>query len=704
MSDPTKIKKVLQWYAMGGGPISYYDAGNPDMCHYSNGTYCYTPIVGNAQASMMGQSVLIQHGCCVPGSCVGDDAIKVVQKNMYCYQGFNLTYNKYMYKGMGHIENTCAPLPRNWKSFGPICVMVIFGVFLFLVIVASAIQQRITQSEWRKRRFGNFHSHSSSHFSSHPKNMLQTYLYCFSIQRIWNAFVRRRPTDKSQFNFLDGIRVGSMSWVIYGHAFVFFMSTGVSNLPTAFPVDPTKSYDYVANRWYMLMAEYGFYSVDSFFWLSGFLATFSIVRQVTKYGHKAVRFCYLWIPVSYLARILRIVPMMMFITAIQWQIADQLPYGYHVTSRSTNSDACDRNWYKILFFYANLEKDQSAMSCMGHLWYIQCDMQFFLVLPFLVLAFQWKKMVGMMLSLVPLFISVSKRIYFAVEYEFQANLIYPPAYQPPHPDKATFADSYFKPIPRAATYFVGVFTMFLILTLQQKGQKVGNVRTKFTISEFSYFVLMCAAGFILLSLVFWPHSDIKNGPQHRWSIPSNQWYYALSRPAWGVGLSVLAFAFTFRNTFRTGRVSMVQTVLSAEIWQPMGKLTYTMYLTHLVIFMWWIGDLAMPQYYTFWYVFFIFAGIWVITFSISVILWFVMEQPMATMVSLFVQFLNRFGKRVSPHEVGSKYSINSQDAKKKSFNESLLSTADTQRSSREVVEESDVITITKGSMGDHYVA
>eukprot|EP01083_Nonionella_stella_P162183 532198_1 len=355
MSDPTKIKKVLQWYAMGGGPISYYDAGNPDMCHYSNGTYCYTPIVGNAQASMMGQSVLIQHGCCVPGSCVGDDAIKVVQKNMYCYQGFNLTYNKYMYKGMGHIENTCAPLPRNWKSFGPICVMVIFGVFLFLVIVASAIQQRITQSEWRKRRFGNFHSHSSSHFSSHPKNMLQTYLYCFSIQRIWNAFVRRRPADKSQFNFLDGIRVGSMSWVIYGHAFVFFMSTGVSNLPTAFPVDPTKSYDYVANRWYMLMAEYGFYSVDSFFWLSGFLATFSIVRQVTKYGHKAVRFCYLWIPVSYLARILRIVPMMMFITAIQWQIADQLPYGYHVTSRSTNSDACDQNWYKILFFYANLE-------------------------------------------------------------------------------------------------------------------------------------------------------------------------------------------------------------------------------------------------------------------------------------------------------------------------------------------------------------
>ena len=101
------------------------------------------------------------------------------------------------------------------------------------------------------------------------------------------------------------------------------------------------------------------------------------------------------------------------------------------------------------------------MSCMGHLWYIQCDMQFFLILPILVLCFQWKRIIGLGLTLIPIIISISKRLYFALEYQFPANLIYPVAYKPHHSDKNIFSNSYFKPIPRAATYFVGVFTMLL---------------------------------------------------------------------------------------------------------------------------------------------------------------------------------------------------------------------------------------------------
>ena len=187
-------------------------------------------------------------------------------------------------------------------------------------------------------------------------------------------------------------------------------------------------------------------------------------------------------------------------------------------------------------------------------------MQFFLLLPVLVLFYQWKRIVGMGLTLVPIIISISKRLYFAVEYEFPANLVYPQGYKPKNTSKNGFQDSYFKPIPRAATYFVGVFTMFLVLYLQEKASKIAGIRIKkFIISEYAYFTLMIMSGFILLSLVFWPYSDVKDSPEDRWSITANQWYYTLSRPVWGVGLSLMAVAFIFRNTHQTGKVSIIQT-------------------------------------------------------------------------------------------------------------------------------------------------
>ncbi len=61
MSDTARIDQMLYWYSCGGSPVGYYEIGNPDMCQYFNGTYCYTPL--NAPNS----TLLMTHGCCVPG-------------------------------------------------------------------------------------------------------------------------------------------------------------------------------------------------------------------------------------------------------------------------------------------------------------------------------------------------------------------------------------------------------------------------------------------------------------------------------------------------------------------------------------------------------------------------------------------------------------------------------------------------------------
>ena len=120
----------------------------------------------------------------------------------------------FLYKGTGKIVTNCEPLQRDLTSFGPICVAAIFVIFLALVIIASAITQYSTEQEMAQCLQYTDKDFVQPPKRIQPKNILEAYLYCFSIQYIWKYFVSRRPSDKSQFNFLDGIRVGSMSWVI----------------------------------------------------------------------------------------------------------------------------------------------------------------------------------------------------------------------------------------------------------------------------------------------------------------------------------------------------------------------------------------------------------------------------------------------------------------------------------------------------------
>ena len=81
-------------------------------------------------------------------------------------------------------------------------------------------------------------------------------------------------------------------------------------------------FHYLVQDFPMIFIQYAFYAVDTFFFLSGLLATGSIYRQIKKLGDKPL----IYIPMSYLARFLRLAPMMMFATLIQMTLLDQMGY------------------------------------------------------------------------------------------------------------------------------------------------------------------------------------------------------------------------------------------------------------------------------------------------------------------------------------------------------------------------------------------
>lgn len=103
--EKAQLQKLIQWYSVSAGPISWFDAGNVDMCQFFEGTYCYTPAL---------TYVTMQHACCIPGSCNGDDAYKVLYTNNWCFLQF-----KSLYESLGaYVPAVCEPPKRDMKVCG----------------------------------------------------------------------------------------------------------------------------------------------------------------------------------------------------------------------------------------------------------------------------------------------------------------------------------------------------------------------------------------------------------------------------------------------------------------------------------------------------------------------------------------------------------------------------------------------------------
>jgi len=100
-------------------------------------------------------------------------------------------------------------------------------------------------------------------------------LRAFSFQRNWNVLTGRpeRATD-----FLDGIRALSFMWVVLGHVIVMegHNITGWRTFDnTSFVLN-----DLSTRMWFVMFVISWFFSIDSFFWLGGFIFSYIFISKL----------------------------------------------------------------------------------------------------------------------------------------------------------------------------------------------------------------------------------------------------------------------------------------------------------------------------------------------------------------------------------------------------------------------------------------
>ena len=210
-----------------------------------------------------------------------------------------------------------------------------------------------------------------------------------------------------------------MSLVLIGHSYSMITTSVASNLL------------YITNLlyapWIAIIVNATF-SVDSFFFLSGLLSFYLLSLKMHPRQGKTN---FLLI---YLHRYIRLLPIMVFTILFFTYILPEIGQGPAWGFMYAQKEVCKQHWWLNLLYINNMWAESN--TCIGWVWYLANDMQFFLISPLIVLLYCKNRKMGFILLWLLVFISclltfilgfvykLSGAIQMGVEQGDQFNIVY----------------------------------------------------------------------------------------------------------------------------------------------------------------------------------------------------------------------------------------------------------------------------------------
>ncbi|EEC44942.1 predicted protein [Phaeodactylum tricornutum CCAP 1055/1] len=413
---------------------------------------------------------------------------------------------------------------------------------------------------------------------------------------IWSSFdmsrhVRRLNRQHStETAVLDGLRVGSISWIMLGHSMAIMSTSGAGYSNPANFLPPHGLTTTVAGQ--LLFSSR--LAVDTFLCISGFLMVHVVDRKMPRRNSRPVVWRYLTnIPSLFFARVVRILPVYAACLGFYTQIAPHLGSGPFWYQWLALLKPChDYGWTNFLFVNNFVPLDLAITeTCFYHSWYLAVDVQLFVVGIFLVFWYQSNSMHGRRVTLSLALLSVLITMYLSYNRRWSVNTF----------DGAAVArfdvEAYAKPHIRAQAYFAGMYVAMLLPTsvLRQRSSWTWRLHLAMAVA----LVCMALVTFGTAAGAYarrpcqyteWPEVDHCGSS---WSRNVTFLYTALGRTVWIAGVAVLLYICVGRNSER----SLLASVLSWKCWTALSQLSFGAYLIHpIVIFVWQLADRQKEQF------------------------------------------------------------------------------------------------------------
>jgi peptidoglycan/LPS O-acetylase OafA/YrhL len=391
-----------------------------------------------------------------------------------------------------------------------------------------------------------------------------------------------RSTNPNQIQCLNGLRFISMMWVIAGHGFVAMEQVPIINYAEVGAyIDNVKAQ-------YIGAAPI---SVDTFFFLSGFLLAFGYLKTAAKLPPLKQA---LGVPLMMVHRYLRLTPAMamMYLTVITiYRLTGTGPL-WDIVAK-TMRDPCKQYWWSFFLYIQNYYNYDDL--CMTHTWYLSADMQMFILAPLVLIPVAILiKANRSNLAIWSLLVLIVICVIFPMGIRFADQTI----------------DNVYDTHSRFNNYLIG-----MLLAVIMRDPRF----SRFPFHKITNLVIWC---FVLVACVafnLYYHSIIRV-----YEHTSDTLFYGLYRPLWCFSLAWLIYSCYH------GYGGPVNWFLSLPVFQIGARLSYCMYLLHAVIQMYWVGLIRTPFYWGDYMVFYIWCGHFVVTMVLSAVWCLAFESPMIT--------------------------------------------------------------------------
>ncbi|EDX08544.1 GD24954 [Drosophila simulans] len=377
------------------------------------------------------------------------------------------------------------------------------------------------------------------YFSCHTQNQLPAMVKVFSARANSRALFRIVETKPSSnvIDCLHGIRCMSLVWVVFCHEQGYFLSSAYLNF-----FDILRWVEYPSSSIYL----HGFFSVDSFFVIGGLLVALISLRMMDKSKGK------LNVPLMYLHRLIRILPNVAVAMLIYTKLMGLMADGPLFKGGYSGKEVCGKYWYRTLLFVNNYFLER----CLPHTWYLCVDVQLFLISPILLISLhKWGKKAA---AVIVVAIGLLAALLFGSMMIHHYSLVLKNTNEE---SQRLYTSTHYHCTP----WLIGfMFGYFLYL----------NQGKKFRLNWLAVW-----SGWILcLAMIF--TSIFAIYPAAKWTTPApssleEASYYTFTRLGWSLAICWVIFACM------QGYGGLANSFLSSPLWQPLSRLSYSVYIWHV---------------------------------------------------------------------------------------------------------------------------
>mmetsp|Transcript_2685 Transcript_2685/g.3142 ORF Transcript_2685/g.3142 Transcript_2685/m.3142 type:complete len:565 (+) Transcript_2685:330-2024(+) len=405
-------------------------------------------------------------------------------------------------------------------------------------------------------------------------NSLGLALFSFSFKNNLSKLFEVSEKGDQDLRILNGIRVISICWVVLGHTFMISMGTRLTNIISALST---------LDNWYFALVPGGFFAVDMFFYMSGFLTFYLLTLKMhPKRG---------WanFPMVYFHRWFRLFTPAVFCILLCNFIFIHLGSGPDYNE--SWDMGCQKYWWSSLIFINNIVP-WNQVSCMSWFWYLANDFEFFLISPIIIFVYCRSRVAGYGLTGAVMLFNFIHVMVMTAKYDLGIMLTLD--------NPADFMGlTYLKPWSRFSSYGVGGIIGFMYFEYKrdQKASanpEIQNYQASFaskvflapkisTLMTYGYFIvgLFMMTFLVFIQYDFYKHQLMINP----WSKFSNMLFNGFSRALFVLGLTFIILP-TFNN-----RLTWIKVFLGSDFMVVMGRLTFAVYLMHIPWMIFFFADL-----------------------------------------------------------------------------------------------------------------